>query len=124
MSNQSVMLEALEGRRLMSATLAPSAVEGNYSGTATDTAGSTIALKLTVSATKETLTIVGYGSESVSLSASAFKKLRQGTFSYSGKIKAITVNISGKVKEGGKELTGSGKLKGKTTVSGTFVLTK
>ena len=124
MSSQNIFVEAMESRRLLSATLSPSAVEGTYNGTATDTAGATVELKLVVSATKETLTIVGYGSETEKLSAATFKKLRTGKFSYSDEVKSIKVNISGTIKDAGKEITGSGTLKGKTTVSGTFILKK
>ena len=124
MSDRNFIVEPMESRRLLSATLGPSAVEGTYSGTATDTAGAVIELKLTVTATKETLTIVGYGSQSETISAATFKKLRQGKFSYVDTVKSIKVNISGTVKESGKEITGSGTLKGKTTVSGTFLLKK
>ena len=81
-------------------------------------------MQLTVTATRETLTIVGYGSQSEKLSASAFKKLRQGKFSYSAKVKALTVNIFGKVTAAGKTISGSGTIKGKSTVSGTFILKK
>ena len=124
MSRNSVMIESLEDRRLLSAAvLGPSAVEGTYKGSATGD-GSSLVLKLVISARKETLTIEGYGSGAVKLSASAFKKLREGKFSYDGKVKSLTVKISGKVTDSGLRISGSGTISSKTTVSGTFLLKK
>jgi hypothetical protein len=143
MSQSNVMIESLEGRRLFSAAvvsaasarvaspaeivkpaiLGPSAVEGTYKGTATGD-GTVLGLKLVVTAKVATLTIEGYGSDAVALSASAFKKLRDGTFSYDGKIKGYTVKLSGKVTDSGLRISGTGSVTGSSTISGVFSLKK
>ena len=145
MLHRSVVCELLEERRFLSATvaapaivsastspalvvkhsiLAPSAVEGTYKGTATDTDGAQLGFTLVITSTKATLTITGYGSGSATLSAASLKKLREGTFSYSGKVKSLTVKLSGKVTSAGKVISGSGTVSGKSTVKGTFLLKK
>jgi hypothetical protein len=144
MFHRTVMIESLEDRRLFSGTvvtaslgaivspaavvkpaiLGPSAVEGTYRGTATD-GSHTLVLKLVVTSTRETLTITGAGTRALTLSASAFKKLRNGSFSFDGKVGSVTAKLSGKVTDSGLRISGSGTLSDSNgTASGTFSLKK
>jgi hypothetical protein len=117
------VIEALEGRQLFTAILGPSAVEGKYVGDAVYS-GVTREVKLTLTSTSETLTVVGIGSETVSESSKQFKKLREGSFSFSGKDDGVTLNFEGSVADSGKRISGDFDTTGKETLSGTFALRK
>jgi hypothetical protein len=118
------MIEALEGRQFLSTSvLGPSAVEGHYKGDATY-AGGAQDLRLTITAKSETLTVLGYGSETVALSSKAFKKLREGSFSWSGTIDGVHLKLSGSVIDKGTRINASFSATGKITGSGTVALKK
>jgi hypothetical protein len=119
------MIEALEGRQLLSSSLlAPSAVEGIYKG---DIAVNQIVLpiKAVVTSTKITLTVTGEGTTSIALSAKQFKKLRAGTFDFAGTVKNVKGTLLGSVTSAGKRIAGSFSGTYKTTTeAGTFILKK
>jgi hypothetical protein len=117
------VIEALEGRQLFTAILGPSAVEGVYKGDA-DYSGVTREIKLTITSTSETLTVVGIGTEKVSESSKLFKKLREGTFSYEGKADGVTLKLNGTVTKSGARISGDFSATGADILSGTFILKK
>lgn len=126
-TGSTVMIEALEGRQLLSTTiLGPSAVEGNYKGETIG--GKATELKLTITATSVTLTAVGKGTDTVALTAKQFKKLREGTFAFSGKISKYDVTFDGSVADDGARIAGtfSAIVPGDSADngSGTFVVKK
>lgn len=118
-------IEALEDRRLMSSTLlSASAVEGSYKGSLV-VGGVSHAIKVTITASKITATLVGVVSGSEKLSATALKKLRTGVFSFTDTEKGTTVTLSGKYTSGGLRISGSFSAKtGTTKTPGTFTLKK
>ena len=145
MSNASrtVMVEALEGRRLLSASVAsagtvtehlspavkaallgPSAVEGNYKGAAVANGTTVEEIKVKITATSIELFIVGYGDGRVHISAATFKKLREGTFKVSVTVKQLHASLSGTVTKAGKRISGDFSVSGKATATGTFLLKK
>jgi len=117
------VIEALEGRQLLTAILGPSAVEGKYVGDAIYS-GVTREVKLTLTSTSETLTVVGIGSETISESSKQFKKLREGSFSFSGEAEGVKLSFVGSVTSSGKRISGTFDTTGKETLSGTFALRK
>jgi hypothetical protein len=119
-----VFIESLENRQLMSTTLlSPSAVEGNYVGTASY--GSTVEVKLAITSTTETLTVVGIGTIRTSISSKAFKKLREGHFSFDGSYAGKeTLVLTGTVTSKGAKISGNFVASGKEALSGTFVVKK
>jgi hypothetical protein len=145
MSNASpcVVIEALEGRRLLSASLAsaaalpehvlpavkaailgPSAVEGNYKGDAVANGSTVEEIKLKITSTSIELFIVGYGDGTVHISAATLKKLREGTFKLSLTVKQLSVSLSGTVTKAGERISGDFSVSGKATATGTFSLKK
>ena len=118
-----VFIESLENRQLMSTVLAPSAVEGTYAGTASY--GSTVEVKIAITSTKETLTVVGIGTIRTSISSKTFKKLREGHFSFdgtfAGKEKLV---LTGTVTSKGARISGEFVGSGKESLTGTFIVKK
>jgi hypothetical protein len=118
------LIEPLEARSLCSASpLSPSAVEGTYRGDLAYS-GITRQLKLSVSSTAATLTVGSIGSETISLSALDFHRLRDGNFSYTGKIDGETLSFSGSLSSTGGLITGTFTGSGRIAIDGTFSLTK
>ena len=118
------LVEPLEARSLCSASpLSPSAVEGTFRG---DLAynGITRDLKLSVSSSSGTLTVVGIGSKTISLSPLQFHRLRDGNFTYTGKIDGETLSFSGSLSSTGDLITGAFTGSGRIAIDGTFSLTK
>jgi len=119
-----IHLEPLEARSLCSASpLSPSAVEGTFRG---DLAynGITRDLKLSVSSSSGTLIVVGIGSKTISLSPLQFHRLRDGNFTYTGKIDGETLSFSGSLSSTGDLITGAFTGSGRIAIDGTFSLTK
>jgi autotransporter translocation and assembly factor TamB len=140
------MIEALEGRRFLSATatavssaagiatpalvvkpaiLGPSAVEGTYKGSATlSGTGTVIPLKLVIRSTSVTLTVTGYGKATVAISAKTLKKIRSGSFDLSVTADGATIRLNGSVVKKGERITGTFGASGSISASGTFLLKK
>ncbi len=105
--------------------LAPSAVTGHYTGTATPNGSSThYPLSLTITTTSMTLNAGPFGVGTIKLSASQFKKLRAGSFSFSGKLTNVSASLSGTVTKAGRTIKGTGTVNGKVSGEGYFSLTK
>jgi hypothetical protein len=120
------LVEPLEARSLCSASpLNPSAVEGVYKG---DLAyGKTVReLKLAVSSTAATLTVGSIGSKTIALSDLDFHRLRDGNFTYTGKINGETLTLTGDLASNGGTtiLTGTFTGSGRIAISGSFDLKK
>jgi hypothetical protein len=60
----------------------------------------------------------------MALSSKAFKKLREGSFGLDGKVGKVIIDLAGKVTDKGLKISGTYKAIGKTTLTGTFSLTK
>ena len=119
-----VMIEALEGRQFLSASiLGPSAVEGHYKGDAIYTGGSK-ELKLTITSDSESLTVTGLVTKTVTLSSKGFKKLREGSFYLSGEVEGVKFIFEGSVADKGLRISGTFVDTGKLDLSGTFILKK
>ena len=121
-----VLVEPLENRSLCSASpLSPSAVEGVYKG---DLAyGKTVReLRLAVSSTAATLTIGSIGSKTIALSDLDFHRLRDGNFTYTGKINGETLTLTGDLEssDNAVTLTGTFTGSGRIAIDGIFSLTK
>ena len=123
------LIESLESRRFLSATvhpaiLGPSAVEGNYVGTATAD-GITKEVKLTITATKATLTVVGVGTKSVSLTSKEFNAIRKGSIDESGTYDGYKITVDGTFNSTGTKITGTASVEsGVMTIDGSAVLRK
>ena len=123
-SRPAAMVEALENRQFLSTSvLGPSAVEGSYKGDAIYSGGEK-EIKLSVTASSESLTVVGIGSKTLTLSSKAFKKLREGTFAWSGTIDGVTLKLTGSVIDKGLRIDGTFSATGKATGTGTFAVKK
>jgi hypothetical protein len=124
------IVESLEARQFLSTTiLGPSAVEGTYKGDAVSSSDDhSTELKLTITSTSATLTAVGVGSDKIALTAKQFKKLREGTFVFSGKIGVHVVTFDGSVTDKGERIAGTYTSKGSSNPDqngpGTFVVKK
>jgi hypothetical protein len=120
------LVEPLEARSLCSAApLSPSAVEGAFKG---DLAyGTTVReLKLSVSPTAATLTVGSIGSKTIALSDLDFHRLRDGNFTYTGKINGETLTLTGDLESNNDTttLTGTFTGSGRIAIEGTFDLKK
>ena len=117
-------IEALEARSLRSASpLSPSAVEGTYRGELSY-GGTTRELKLSVSSTSETLTVVGIGAEKIALSPHQFHRLLDGSFTYNGKIAGESLSLTGSLSSSNGLITGTVTGSGRVVIEGTFSLEK
>ena len=148
-STRGVMVESLEGRRLFStvhpalllddglgngdlfpvttvasAVLTKDEVIGNYKGSAMTAEGKSLPLKLLVRAASLSLTVTGYGSAKIALSAHQLNKLRDGTFAYTATVSGETVSLAGTINSAGTRISGTFTGKGPINTSGTFVLKK
>jgi len=120
------LVEPLEARSLCSASpLSPSAVEGAYKG---DLAYGRMVreLKLSVSSTAATLTVGSIGSKTIALSPLDFHRLRDGNFTYTGKISGETLSFAGSLSSNADAVTLTGTFtgSGRVAIDGTFSLTK
>ena len=149
--SNSVMIEALEGRRFLCATATATATEtvspalvtravtvtpnsftsaqvkGHYKGSATVNVGGSptvLPVRLTITGTSAKLTVTGYGSFSISLSAKQFKKLRSGNFSFTSTVNGFNVSLAGTVTKSGTRISGTFTATGTVTADGTFLLKK
>jgi hypothetical protein len=120
------VVEPLEARSLCSASpLNPSAVEGTYKG---DLAYGKVVreLNLSVSSTAATLTVGSIGSKTIALSDLDFHRLRDGNFTYTGKINGESLTLTGDLESNNDTttLTGTFTGSGRIAIDGTFSLTK
>jgi hypothetical protein len=104
-------VESLESRRFLSATvhpslLGPSAVEGTYVGTVTAD-GITKEVKLTITSTAATLTVVGEGTRREKLTTREFDAIRKGSVDESGSYKGYTYKIDGAFNSTGTKINGT-----------------
>ena len=122
-------VESLENRRFLSATvhpaiLGPSAVEGNYVGTASYE-GMTKEIKLSITSTSVTLTVVGVGSKTVKLTTKEFNAIRKGSIDESGNYDGYSYTVDGAFNSTGTRIDGTATVgTGSMAITGTAALRK